>query len=443
MIEEQIGTFRAVLKKTKDKGESSGVGTDVDAELQRLMIKAEDMQTEECIGKGSFGEVFKANYRGQTVAVKTLKNVDTETLDRFRDEILLMNDLKHGNIVGMVGCCWEMDLMALVMEFCAKGTSTEVLKAEGVDFSWDDPLLKWVVDLSRAMKYLHGVSYYDAKSENSVNGIIHRDLKPDNCLVSETYSIKVADFGESRAVLEDATMTQVGTPLFIAPEIVIGEHYTSSVDVFSFALTVLGFAVGGKSTLTEFLHIAWTSSLSEEDQEIAKTLEPSAGRCSHKMISQKWRPLSTYLVNTLKMPQTIADLLMVCWDGVPANRPNFGEISEYLETEAKSGIMAMASTAPEQGGEGGGGGATGKRRTSTSGSLGLRIQARKAEEQKQVKNGGNKLEKMRKGEELVKENDTLRSRVAELEKLLTEATGRGAVAVGAMGGGLPGQPDDE
>jgi len=73
------------------------------------------------------------------VAVKTMKQVDEETLERFQGEIMLMSGLRHQNVVTMVGCCWEKDLMALVMEFCEKGTSTDVLKAEGDHLAWDDP----------------------------------------------------------------------------------------------------------------------------------------------------------------------------------------------------------------------------------------------------------------------------------------------------------------
>lgn len=51
------------------------------------------------IGKGSFGEVFKAKYKGQIVAVKTLKSIDEETVDRFKAEVLLSSDLRHANVV--------------------------------------------------------------------------------------------------------------------------------------------------------------------------------------------------------------------------------------------------------------------------------------------------------------------------------------------------------
>jgi Janus kinase 2 len=69
--------------------------------------------------------------------------------------------------------------------------------------------------------------------------------QPDNCLVDDTFGIKVADFGEARALASDSTMTQVGTPMFIAPEIVKGDHYGTACDVFSFAMTAAAFSVRG------------------------------------------------------------------------------------------------------------------------------------------------------------------------------------------------------
>jgi hypothetical protein len=98
--------------------------------------------------------VFKANYRGTTVALKSIKEVSQENINRFKDEIFLMHDLKHENIVLLIGACWEEDLMALVMEYCANGTAEDVLLGpEGESFTWTDPLLKWCCDVGRAVKY--------------------------------------------------------------------------------------------------------------------------------------------------------------------------------------------------------------------------------------------------------------------------------------------------
>jgi serine/threonine protein kinase len=154
----------------------------------------------------------------------------------------------------MVGAIWCKDLMALVMEFCEKGTSVDVLKKDGASFTWDDPLLKWCTDTAKAMKYLHHVSYFDVRSSTKVKGIVHRDLKPENCLVTETYALKVADFGEARALDEENKMTQVGTPLYIAPEIVRGDMYDSSVDVYSYAMTILEFSLRGRKGFAHVLH---------------------------------------------------------------------------------------------------------------------------------------------------------------------------------------------
>ena len=85
-----------------------------------------------------------------------------------------MADLHHANIVVLIGACWEESLMALVMEFCEKGMSSSVLKREGSSFSWEDPLLKWSLDITRAMQYLHSVVYYNVKTKEEVHGILHR-----------------------------------------------------------------------------------------------------------------------------------------------------------------------------------------------------------------------------------------------------------------------------
>jgi len=427
MIEEQIVTFR---RNVKDAKASTGTtdASEVDDALQKILINAQDLVTEERVGKGSFGEVFKASYRGSAVAVKTMTTVEMSSLDRFREEILLMADLRHPNIVSMIGACWEQDLMALVMEYCARGTATDVLKQNGEDFTWDDPLFKWVLDTSRALGYLHSVVYFDTKSQKSVNGIVHRDMKPDNCLITETFSVKIGDFGESKAILEDETMTQVGTPLFVAPEVVMGEQYDSKCDIYSLAMTILSFALKGEQLLTNFLHMAWVASFGENSDQGAKAaaLSVNAGRISHKMINNQWRPSFKFITEELQMPQTIASLLLLCWDQDPTKRPTAREITEYLENDSsKTNIEGFTTTDSP----------TGRklvRKTSTSGTLLMRIATRKREleEEEMSSKGNNKVGRVTsrmntdsfaaqhglKLKDLREENEQLLKRNEELER---------------------------
>ena len=94
------------------------------------------------------------------------------------------------------------------------------------------------------MGFLHTSVEHVAHSTETIQGIIHRDLKPANCMVTDDLTVKVGDFGESRLLLdEEATMTQTGSPIFIAPEVVRGDHYGLPADVFSFSMTLLCLAL--------------------------------------------------------------------------------------------------------------------------------------------------------------------------------------------------------
>jgi len=359
MIGAEIMTFRENFAKHRDQNKGDGVPGEGEGdkikrearELDKFLIPAKDVVPEKQIGKGSFGEVFLANHHGQQVAVKTMNTIDAENLSRFRDEIILMSDLRHPNVVFMVGACWEKQLMALVLEFCALGTASDNLKA---DCSWDDPLLKWSKDVAAGISYLHSVSFFDVKNQVQVHNIIHRDIKPDNCLVTDTFGIKVSDFGEARMAEVNKTMTMVGTPFYVAPEVVKGDHYSTSADVYSYAMTLLCFAIRGEKSLSEWLKSAYIKSKTNR-----KTNKVSDNRVAHVMVNKNWRPLN--LVEDLGVPTSIANLISICWHEDPTERPDFKEIQEYLTNDCMREVMGTVD-------------GTGQRRRAST--TGMRVQRR-------------------------------------------------------------------
>jgi len=118
-------------------------------------------------------------------------------------------------------------------------------------------------------------------------------------LVTETFGIKIADFGEARAAQEEATMTQVGTPIFVAPEIMKGEYYSGQADVYSFAMTVLQFCLK-KRKMLEWLKVEYTA--------YRKRLA-NVSRISHEMLIQGWRPNIEEINGA---PLAVVDLLGMC-----------------------------------------------------------------------------------------------------------------------------------
>ncbi|GMH79298.1 hypothetical protein TL16_g08097 [Triparma laevis f. inornata] len=377
MIGDEIMTFRENFKKHRDQNKDTS-GADGEnkiereaRELDKFLIPASDVVPEKQIGKGSFGEVFLANHHGQQVAVKTMNTIDAENLSRFRDEIILMSDLRHPNVVFMVGACWEKQLMALVLEFCQLGTASDNLKPE---CSWDDPLYKWAKDVAAGIGYLHSVSFFDVKNQVQVHNIIHRDIKPDNCLVTDTFGVKVSDFGEARMAETDKTMTMVGTPFYVAPEVVKGDHYSTSADVYSYAMTLLCFAIRGEKSLNEWLKSAYIKTKINR-----KTNTVSDNRVAHVMVNKGWRPLN--IVEDLGTPTSIANLISICWHDDPSERPDFKEISEYLMTDCMNEIMGATGTGN-------------RRRTSTTG---MRVQRRilNAQQERETKLNKEKEEELK------------------------------------------------
>ena len=144
----------------------------------------------------------------------------------------VMCPLHHPNLVHLYGGVWNegADKLCIVLEFCANGSLNSFLKEK--TFTWAGVRHGLAVGTAKGLAYLH---------HELAEPLIHRDVKPDNILVGKCIVAKLADFGESKIfdtklAKEDAdasgddalTMTMVGTQLFCAPEVFMGQRYNES-----------------------------------------------------------------------------------------------------------------------------------------------------------------------------------------------------------------------
>ncbi|GMH15288.1 hypothetical protein Nepgr_017129 [Nepenthes gracilis] len=194
-----------------------------------------DFSNSNIVGKGSFGEILKAYWRGTPVAVKRILpslSRDRLVIEDFRHEVNLLVKLRHPNIVQFLGAVTERKPLMLITEYLRGGDLHQYLQEKGAL----SPLtaINFALDIARGMAYLH----------NEPNVIIHRDLKPRNVLLvnSSTDHLKVGDFGLSKLIKVQHAhdvykMTgETGSYRYMAPEVFHHQKYDMKVDVFSFAM---------------------------------------------------------------------------------------------------------------------------------------------------------------------------------------------------------------
>ncbi|CAA3021106.1 serine threonine- kinase STY46-like [Olea europaea subsp. europaea] len=194
-----------------------------------------DFSSAATIGKGSFGEIIKASWRGTPVAVKRiLPNLSDDRLviQDFRHEVNLLVKLRHPNIVQFLGAVTLRKPLMLITEYLRGGDLHQYLKEKGA--LNPSTAVSFALDIARGMAYLH----------SEPNVIIHRDLKPRNVLLvnSSADHLKVGDFGLSKLIRVQNShdvykMTgETGSYRYMAPEVFKHRKYDKKVDVFSFAM---------------------------------------------------------------------------------------------------------------------------------------------------------------------------------------------------------------
>jgi serine/threonine protein kinase len=260
-----------------------------------FVVRFQDLKLEKKIAAGGSGQVYRGTYSGATVAVKELFSnlMDPENISEFKQEAIMLSGLHHPYVMEFFGVSYDNGHLYLVTKFYT-GALAKVLSSAGYNAR-----LFWSFSeqISQGMSYLH--------SKN----IIHRDLKPDNVLV-DSDQVKICDFGLAKSHDSDSLMTgQLGTPAYMAPEMMKSSkaHYSYKVDIFAYGVML------------------W--------QMYTKKM-PYMSMNPYQIISavvhENVRPELDKSI-----PEELANLMERCWHVDPDQRPDFDEVTAIITHLAK------------------------------------------------------------------------------------------------------------
>ncbi|MHA7841443.1 MAG: protein kinase [Gammaproteobacteria bacterium] len=272
------------------------------------------------LGQGGFGEVYKATWRHQSVAVKVLaiQSLNNAARSEFMNEVQVMVNLRVPQVVALYGISLAPRYQ-LVMEYCSNGSL--------FDYLHSDRAMDWGMRGRIALEVAQGLAFLHACRPP----ILHRDIKSHNILLDRNYSAKLADFGLSRLKQESCSTSggqqdSVGTVAWMAPELFKQQaKYVKGSDMYSYGM------------------VLW---------ELSTRLLPwreAEGR--DKIVIMQWVKEGEREDIPENTPSLITTLIKQCWEDDPDKRPSAEEVMNTLaqslgELEKLSGATESGTNAP-------------------------------------------------------------------------------------------------
>lgn len=258
-------------------------------------------ESAEIIGQGSFGRVLFGidKTTENLLAIKEIPLISIKNLSEVTQEVEILSQLNHPNIVRYLGTHTSHECLLIFMEYISGGTISSLLSKHG---KFNESLIRiYIYQVLRGLEYLH------------YHNIAHRDIKGTNILVSPEGICKLADFGSAKQLLGlESTSSVTGTNNWMAPEIIQVTGHGRFADIWSIGCLVIEMATGKPpwyelgGEMNVFMQVCYTQIVPTLPQEFSAEALDFVSQCFQRKPQDRpnvFELLQHPFVNTIEKPE--------------------------------------------------------------------------------------------------------------------------------------------
>lgn len=317
----KLAKARKQMLKSSSNGEKGGCRM---LSLKEVKKATNGFSKDRMLGSGGFGEVYKGELQdGSIVAIKSAKVGNLRSMQQVLNEVGILSQVNHRNLVRLLGCCVEAEQPLLIYEYICNGTLHDHIHGKFPNFMDWKTRLKVAFQTAEALAYLHSAVY---------TPIYHRDVKSTNILLDTEFNAKVSDFGLSRLAgpgLSHVSTCAQGTMGYLDPEYYRNYQLTDKSDVYSFGVVLL-------ELLTSQRAIDFTRG--EDDVNLAVYVLQRANTGSimevvdKRLLAGDEEEPPSKVITTVK---AFADLALTCLREKKGDRPGMKDVTQQLHCIAQ------------------------------------------------------------------------------------------------------------